>query len=81
MTVYFEPMFLSAVFSSTHQKDLKRRQCLDIDDMTSPSEYVDVTWPSAYFKGRSKNVRKYRIVATLLYLKLFAIIDGNYSLV
>ena len=35
--------FKNADFSSTNQKDLKLGQCLDIDDMTSPSKFGEVT--------------------------------------
>ena len=34
---------INADFSSTHQKDFKLGQCLDIGDMTSPSKLGDVT--------------------------------------
>ena len=39
-------------FSSTHQNDLELGQFLDIDDMTSPSIFGEVTWPSSHFMGR-----------------------------
>ena len=40
---------ISAFFGSTHQKDLKLGECLDIGDMTSPSKFGEVTWPSLHF--------------------------------
>ena len=40
-------------FSFTDQKDLKLGQCLDMDDMTSPSKFGEVTWPSSHFMDRS----------------------------
>ena len=35
------------------QKDLKLGQCLDVDDMTSPSKFGEVLWPSSDFVDRS----------------------------
>ena len=40
-------------FISTDQKDVKLGRFLDNDDMTSPSEFGEVTRPISYFMGRS----------------------------
>ena len=37
--------------SSTHRKDLKLGQCLDIDAIKSPSKFGKVTGPSSHFIG------------------------------
>ena len=37
----------------THQEDLKLGRCLDIDDMTSPSKYGEVTLLNSHFTGLS----------------------------
>ena len=41
--------YKSAVFRSTHQNDLKLGQCLDVDDITSPTKCGDVPWPNLNF--------------------------------
>ena len=38
-----EKFFKKNIFGCTHQRDLKLGQCLDMDDMTSPSKFSEVT--------------------------------------
>ena len=44
-------------FSVNYQKYLKLGQCLNIDDMASPSEFGDVTRPNLHFTGYSVRYR------------------------
>ena len=45
-------------FGSTYNEDLQLGQCLDIDDMTSPSKFIKsrdlvrIFWPALYFTDR-----------------------------
>ena len=38
-------------FSSTDQKEFKLCHSLDIDNMTSPSKFGEITWPILHFMG------------------------------
>ena len=39
--------------TSSNQKDLKLAQCLDIDEISSPSKFGEITQPGLHFVGRS----------------------------
>ena len=63
----------SSVFwptSSTHQRRLKLRQCLEIGKRRSHNKFNDVTWPSSYFTDRSVFYRPpfYRLVCKIVNL-------------
>ena len=40
-------------------KELKLGQCLDIDDMTSPSKFGEVTWPTSNSMGQTSFFRHF----------------------